>query len=446
MLHDLITRTLTAFSFLPQVHAVGGAVRDALLGLHPNDVDLATSAHPDEVMRLVQAQGWTAVATGIDHGTITAVHPDLGHVEITTFRHDIETDGRRATIAFAESILEDLARRDLTINAIAYNLNEGVVDPFGGTQDLRAGVIRFVLDPVQRIEEDRLRVIRALRFAARFGFEIEATTFEAVVKAAPTVLDHVSIERVRDEISKSFEDSKPSVLLRELYNLGILTDARVLSELSGAHVLTQNPAYHPEGDVLTHILEVVDRAPISHRWHALLHDIGKPATAERDPAGDWYRFYGHAEVGADLIPHIARRLRLPNNFADSLEVVTRLHMLPLEYSRHSITDRMVRRFQARAGEYLDDLHVLCLADADERREVPEQLFEPLPTAVKPVLQGRHLVAAGYRHATTDTSGAHVNFGAALQRAYEYQLDTGCTDVQELLRVAVNEKVYEGESM
>lgn len=446
MLHDIITRTLTAFSFLPQVHAVGGVVRDALLGLDPNDVDLATSAHPDEVMRFVQEQRWTAVPTGIGHGTITAVHPDLGHVEITTFRRDIETDGRRATVAFADNINEDLARRDLTINALAYNLNEGLIDPFGGATDMRSGMIRFVLDPRQRIKEDRLRVIRAVRFAARFGFEIESATYIALVEAAPTVLDRVSIERVRDEIGKSFNDAKPSLFLRALYDLGILTDPRVLPELAGAHVLDQNPEHHPEGDVLTHILQVVDRAPAKHRWHALLHDIGKPATAERDPAGGWYRFYGHAEVGADIIPVIARRLRLSNDLAESLEVVTRFHMLPLEYSRQQITDRTVRRFQARAGEYLSDLQVLCLADAGERRGVPDRLFTPLPAGVQPVLMGRHLVAAGYRHVAGATSGLPMNFTDALKRAYEYQLDTGCMNIDELMCVAVSGEAFKETEM
>ncbi len=409
-------------SFLPDLYLVGGAVRDILFGREPEDLDFATSAPPEETLRLAKAHGLEAVPTGLEHGTVTVLiehHP----FEVTTFRRDVETYGRRAKVAWGRSIHEDLARRDFTIGAIAMSAKGEVVDPFDGQRDYEAGLIRAVGDPRQRFREDYLRVIRAGRFAARYGFSIEAQTLEAAREAAPAVLSHVAVERVTAELDKAFKDPTPSRFLRYLYDLEILQ--RLIPEFEDTHLLLQNPRWHPEGDVFTHVLEVVDRAPPPYRWHALLHDIGKKDTAKWKEEG-WYSFHRHEEVGSRLIPRIARDLRLSSALRDELVVTTALHMVP---AFTKPTPQAVRAFQAKAGPHLTALEALCRADAGNRRP-PEawKFFEPQPIPIHPLLQGRHLIARGHQPGP--------EFGRILQAAYEHQLETGETDLEKLYRVGV----------
>lgn len=428
---------LQQLSFLPDLYLVGGAVRDILLGetpeddplsgqspggpVHHADLDFATSAPPEVVMRLAQAHGLEAIPTGIAHGTVTILidhHP----YEVTTFRRDVETYGRKAKVAWGQSIEEDLARRDFTIGAIAMNAQGRVIDPYGGQQDLEARVLRAVGDPAQRFREDYLRVIRAGRFAARYGLEIEPATLQAAREAAPQVLSHVAIERVTAEFNKAFQNGTPSRFLRYLYDLEILQ--RLIPEFEDAHLLLQNPRWHPEGDVLTHVLQVVDRAPPPYRWHALLHDIGKKDTARWKPEG-WYSFYGHERVGAALIPRIARDLRLPNHLRDELVVTTALHMVPV-FTKP--TPAAIRKFQAQAGPHLPALKALFEADGAERRPQESwKFFEPQPVPVQPVLLGRHLVERGHKPGKA--------FAQMLKAAYEWQLETGETDLEKLYQVA-----------
>ncbi|WP_233498285.1 CCA tRNA nucleotidyltransferase [Meiothermus sp. QL-1] len=409
-------------SFLPKLYLVGGAVRDLLAGLEPEDLDFATAAPPEEVMRLAAAHGIRAVPTGLEHGTVTLLidhHP----YEVTTFRRDVETYGRRARVVWGQSIEEDLARRDFTIGAIAMDAEGRVVDPFGGQQDLKRGLIRAVGDPKERFREDYLRVIRAGRLAARYGFSIEENTLQAAREVAPQVLEHVAVERVTAELEKAFRDPRPSPFLRYLYELGLL--GRLIPELEGTHLLLQDPRWHPEGDVLTHVLEVVDRAPPRYRWHALLHDIGKKDTAVRRPEG-YYSFPGHAEVGARLIPRIAQDLRLPSHLREEIATTTALHMVP---ALTPPTPAAIRRFQARAGPHLEAVRAVFEADGAGRRP-PEawRFFEPQPTPIEPLLKGRHLIARGH------TPGPA--FGPMLQAAYQHQLETGETDLEKLYQVAL----------
>jgi len=411
---------------LPGVVAVGGAVRDILMGKEPKDIDLASPYPPEEVLRRLEAAGFRVWAKSLEHGVVAAQTP-WGEVEIATFRRDVAADGRRAKVELTDSVIEDLKRRDFTVNAMALDAEGRLIDPFGGAEDLRRGVIRAVGDPGERFREDYLRVIRAARFASRLGFEIEPRTRAAMVAAAPKVLDHVSAERVREEFSSAFKAGTPSRFLRELYGLGILP--RLLPEFEGTHELLQDPRHHPEGDVLTHVLQVVDRAPPEMRWHALFHDYGKRATAEPVPGTNYYRFPRHDAVGAELVLEAARKLRFPNREAQELAAVARWHMQPL-YLGENPTEAQIRRFQARAGAEVD-LEVLkkvCLADAGDRRsEAIERLFAPLPTPTKPILMGRHLIEAGFRPGPL--------FRVALEAAYEHQLQTGTTDLGELLEVA-----------
>ncbi|GEM83423.1 HDIG domain-containing protein [Meiothermus hypogaeus NBRC 106114] len=409
-------------SFLPDLYLVGGAVRDILLGLTPEDLDFATPAPPEEVMRLARAHGLEAIPTGIEHGTVTVL-VDRHPYEVTTFRRDVETFGRKARVQWGQSIEQDLARRDFTIGAIALNAQGRVIDPYGGQQDIEAGVLRAVGDPAQRFREDYLRVIRAGRFVARYGFEIEQKTLEAARTAAPEVLSHVAIERVTAEFDKAFQNGTPSRFVRYLYDLEILQ--RLIPEFEDTHLLLQNPRWHPEGDVLTHVLQVLDRAPPRYRWHALLHDIGKKDTARWKPEG-WYSFHGHERVGADLIPRIARDLRLPNDLREELVVTTALHMVPV-FTKP--TPAAIRKFQAQAGPHLPALKALYEADGGERRS-PEswKFFEPQPVPVKPVLLGRHLIERGHKPGK--------DFSRMLQAAYDWQLETGETDIEKLYQAAL----------
>lgn len=443
---------LQLLSFLPDLHLVGGAVRDILYGREPEDLDFATSAPPEETMRLVQEHGFEAVPTGIEHGTITVLiehHP----YEVTTFRRDVETYGRKAKVAWGQTIQEDLARRDFTIGAIAMNVRGEVIDPYQGQRDYQAGLIRAVGEPLQRFREDYLRVIRAGRFAARYGFSMEEKTLEAAREAAPQVLSHVAIERVRAEFDKAFINGTPSRFVRYLYDLQILQ--QLIPEFEDNHLLLQNPKWHPEGDVLTHVLEVVDRAPPAYRWHALLHDIGKRDTARWKPEG-WYSFHGHEKVGALLIPRIAHDLRLPNHLRDEIVVTTALHMAPLHLEK-GLSARNIRKFQAEAGEYLGAVEVVCRADAgysyseyalrappegysqseyalrappggDRRNPKVWKLFEPQSVPVQPILMGRDLIARGHKPGK--------DFSRMLGAAYEWQLETGETDLERLYQAAM----------
>lgn len=407
---DFLTR------FLPDLHLVGGAVRDALLGRPSNDLDVATSARPEAVMALAADQGLKAIPSGVAFGTVTLL-VEGEPVEVTTFRRDISCDGRHAQVAFADTVEEDLARRDFTINAMTQRGDGELVDPFGGRADLEAGVIRAVGDPYARFREDYLRVIRAARFAGRYGFEIEAGTLTAARELAPEVLGRVAPERVSAEVAKALDDPAPSRFFRHLESIGLLY--RVLPELAGAGEMLQDPVHHPEGDVLTHILQVVDRAPVAMRLHALLHDIGKPATAEWDAAG-YYRFPRHAEVGAELVRSLARRFNFSRELEEELATTTRLHMRPLQEP----TGRAVRRFQAEAGQHLAKLRLLCEADAGDRREHLAAYFAPQPVPVAPILMGRDLIALGVAPGPA--------MGTLLRRAYEVQLEEGVADKAALL--------------
>ncbi|MBF6593961.1 MAG: CCA tRNA nucleotidyltransferase [Thermaceae bacterium] len=416
---------LQRLSFLPDLHLVGGAVRDILLGKEPEDLDFATSAPPQETLRLAKEHGLGAVPTGLEHGTITVLinhHP----YEVTTFRHDLETDGRRAKVVWGKSIQADLARRDFTIGAIAMDTSGQVIDPYGGQKDLDAGILRAVGDPRQRFREDYLRVIRAGRFAARYGLEVEEETLQAAKAAAPEVLSHVAIERVTAELDKAFKDPTPSRFLRYLYDLELLQ--QLIPEFEDTDLLLQNPRWHPEGDVLTHVLQVVDQAPPEIRWHALLHDIGKRDTAKWKPEG-WYSFHAHELVGAELIPRIARDLRLPNHLREELLVTTALHMIPA-FSKP--TPAAIRKFQAQAGPHLKVLEALFRADAGHRREPSAwKFFEPQPVPVQPILQGRHLIEWGHQPGP--------EFRRLLDAAFEVQLETGETDPERLYQAAQRAK-------
>ncbi|HET6637830.1 MAG TPA: CCA tRNA nucleotidyltransferase [Gemmatimonadota bacterium] len=335
--------------------AVGGAVRDRLLGEIPGDWDVATDALPSRVQELFPRTH----PVGIEHGTVGVREGDEA-IEVTTFRADVATDGRHAEVRFGVSLDEDLARRDFTINAIAWDPLAGDLrDPFGGRSDLERRVLRAVGDPDRRLPEDYLRVLRAFRFAARFDLAYDAATRAALSRHAGGVA-RLSGERVRDELAKTFAQCRiASRALEDWQATG--TMARLLPEVAVCFGVEQN-RFHAD-DVGTHTLLVVDhvhpRQPFL-RLVALLHDVGKPPTRERNPAtGDW-TFPLHERVGADLARQVMERLRFSTRETERAVHLVRVHM---DMFPHEASDAAVRRWLRRVGEEnVWDLYRLHMAD------------------------------------------------------------------------------------
>ena len=333
---------------------VGGAVRDSLLGHAAADWDAATDARPEDVMKLFR----TVIPTGVQHGTVT-VRWRSRMVETTTFRVDGEyRDGRRPeSVRFTDDLVQDLSRRDFTINGMAVDPASGeLVDPHGGMADLQAGVVRAIGDARARFDEDGLRPLRAIRFACRFGFSIEQATFAAI----PATLEkfrRVSAERVREELSKILLSAEPSTGIGLLERSLLLPE--ILPELAACRGMGQGGPHR--FDLLDHLAYSCDAAPgeLVLRLAALLHDIGKPARRVEGPDGA-LSFHGHDAESARLAGIALRRLKYPNAVIDGVTHLVRHHMF--DYSP-SWTDAAVRRFVSRVGlPSLRPLAALRLAD------------------------------------------------------------------------------------
>ena len=338
---------------------VGGAVRDALAGGHPGDWDLTTAARPKDVQRLFPR----TVPVGIAHGTVGVFGRDRHLYEVTTFRRDVETDGRHARVVFADAVDEDLRRRDFTINAVAWHpRTRELRDPHGGVADLRAGVLRTVGDPAERFREDRLRVLRALRFAGRFHLRIDAETWRAARAAAPELV-HLSAERVREELLKVLRQVEPpSVSLRLYEQSGAL--AHLYPELQACVGVPDGGA-----DLWTHLLRTVDRISRSRaelRVAGLLHDAGKAV------ADDASR---HAAAGAALAHRLLRRLKFSNAEIDRAVHLVAQHS---DFPAPDAAAPEVRRWLRRIGrEYVNDLFRLRIADLRARAQDDPRLEETI---------------------------------------------------------------------
>jgi tRNA nucleotidyltransferase/poly(A) polymerase len=349
---DVLATLLTAGH---EAVLVGGSLRDLLLGELPGDWDVATAAPPDEVHALFSGSWWEN-----RYGTVTI--PGATPVQVTTYRSESTYGDRRRPdeVAFHGSLTDDLARRDFTINAVAWlpdapGARSGrLVDPAGGIDDLRAGVIRAVGDPHERLHEDALRILRAVRFSARLGFSIEPATESALRRAAPLV-GSLSAERVRDELVRLLGDPAitPSAALVRWEELGLLRV--LLPEVAALRGVAQGKPL--PGDALDHSLRTADALPASDpilRVVGLLHDVGK-ATTEADG-----HFIGHERVGAEQAAAVMRRLRFGAAESARVERLVRHHMFGYDATW---TDAAVRRFIRRVGsDRLDDLFALRLAD------------------------------------------------------------------------------------
>ena len=303
-----------------EAYVVGGCVRDALAGRAVHDYDICTAARPDEVRSALA--GCDIRDTGLKHGTVTLV---LDHepFEITTFRVDgTYSDGRRPdSVTFTDSVTRDLARRDFTVNAMAYHPARGLVDPFGGADDLRAGIIRCVGEPAERFGEDALRILRGMRFASRFGFRVEEKTALAM-HALRQSLSNVAAERVRAELEGTLIGGGAADVLREYTD--VLTV--VIPEIAPCVGFDQLNPVHPY-DVWEHTLHAVDAIdpePVL-RWTMLLHDLGKPPCFSPEGAGLRGHFLGHGLVSARMADVICGRLRFPRALTGEIHALIERH-------------------------------------------------------------------------------------------------------------------------
>ncbi len=319
-------------------YAVGGCVRDSLMKKQPHDYDLCSSATPDEVCRVFSDMN--VIKTGIKHGTVTVVSDGNG-IEITTFRAESGySDGRHPdSVSFSKKLSDDLSRRDFTVNALAYSEKEGIIDLFGGQNDINNKTIRCIGDPNERFSEDHLRIFRAVRFASVLGFEIEEGTAEAMLRMKAS-LKLISPERIAEELKKSLlGDYFEEVFLKyhEIFEV-------VIPELSPAVGYDQNNPHH-SFDLLTHLAKTVTGAPknTAVRLAALLHDIAKPLTMTIDESGISH-YYSHAARGAELVSEILRRLRLSSYETDETVTLVRHHDGFIEE-----TDAAVKRKLSKLG-------------------------------------------------------------------------------------------------
>ena len=338
-----------------ETYAVGGCVRDSLLGIEPHDWDLCTAARPEEVEAVFASA--RVLETGLKHGTVTVL-TEGGPLEITTFRTEgAYSDSRHPdSVAFVRSLREDLSRRDFTVNAMAYSPLRGLSDPFGGREDLQNGVLRCVGVPKDRFREDALRILRALRFAARFGMDVEPQT-AAALRREREWLRAVSAERVFSELKGILCGAGAGKMLREFPEVFFT----VLPELSPMYGFDQHMPQHHPFDVWGHTAAAVDAAepdPVL-RLTMLFHDSGKPETFTLDPETGFGHFYGHPEAGARITERALRALRCDNLTRDTVVTLVRRHDFRANGSRRS-----VRRLLAEIGEEnVRRLYAVILADA-----------------------------------------------------------------------------------
>jgi poly(A) polymerase len=360
---DFASRLTLAFEAQGhELYLVGGAVRDALLGSASTELDFATSSPPARTAEVLERFGsHTPYRVGEKYGTI-GCSIENWTVEITTYRsREVYPAGsRKPSVEFGRTLEEDLSRRDFTINAIAFHsTTERWIDPFGGAHDLRAGVVRAVGDPTQRFREDPLRLLRAVRFAARYDFEIESVTENAMETEAGT-LRSISRERIRDEYSHYLTSRRPAAALTLLRDSGLLVTS--VPELDELTRMPDHGANHPLS-LWDHTMRVVNAVPahVTLRWAALLHDIAKPETRTSEPDGRT-RFFHHEVRGAEIARKVLTGLRYPSKVSDSVVLLVETHMQIHAFSSEW-SDGAVRRLCLRLGPYMEDAILLARADA-----------------------------------------------------------------------------------
>ena len=312
-----------------EAYAVGGCVRDSVLGKEPDDWDITTSAKPEEVKKLFDR----TIDTGIQHGTVTVMLGKEGF-EVTTYRIDGKYEDSRhpKDVTFTINLKEDLRRRDFTINAMAYNPKDGLIDLYEGMQDIERGLIRCVGDAKERFTEDALRMMRAVRFSAQLGYTIEEKTKAAVRELAPSI-QNISAERIQTELVKLMVSAHPDYL-RTAYETGIT--GQILPEFDVCMKTEQNNPHHcySVGEHILHTLSYVE-ANKALRLAMLLHDIGKPSTLTVDEEGITHN-HGHADAGEKMAAAILKRLKFDNDTIDKVRRLVRYHDLKIENNAKSV--------------------------------------------------------------------------------------------------------------
>lgn len=398
----------------------GGSVRDLLLGFRAKDIDVATSAPPGTVQTLFPR----TLSVGAAFGVIlvrSGARDETGAeitTEVATFRNDgAYSDGRRPdSVRYSTDPREDVRRRDFTINGMLLDpvrlrdsghVAESVLDFVGGRDDLSHRIVRAIGDPMLRFTEDKLRMLRAVRFAARLGFAIDPATMQAMLQLAPAI-HQVSPERTRDELTRMFTEGHARRAFELLDDSGLL--AEVLPEATHLHGVEQPPEWHPEGDVWTHTMLMLERLPAgvspTLAWAALLHDVGKPATFHIDRSGkhghaERIRFNGHVDAGVRISEEILRRLRFSNEDSAQIVALVKNHMRfgDVPQMKESTLKRFLRL--PRFDEHLE-LHWLDCTACHGRLGIWEQMKQRYETApaeeVRPQLfvTGRDLIKAGYK--------------------------------------------------
>lgn len=425
-----IIETIEAAGF--EAYAVGGCVRDSILGREPQDWDITTSARPDQVKAFFPK----TVDTGLQHGTVT-VMLDREGFEVTTYRVDGKYEDSRhpKEVTFTPCLEEDLKRRDLTINAMAYNDTKGLVDIFGGMEDIKEKKIRCVGNPESRFQEDALRILRAIRFSAQLGYTIEEETREAIAALAPT-LSLISAERIQAELIKLITSPNPDYI-RVAYETGVTKV--FLPEFDRAMETPQNHPHHcyNVGEHILHSLTAV-RADKVLRLAMLFHDIGKPEAMTVDGEGITH-FHGHAQIGADMARVIMRRLKFDN---DTMNKVCRL-VLYHDYCNSIVPDmRIVRRAMNKIGEDIfpmlfevDRADIRAQSDYFRQEKLDnvdkwQELFERIQEQSQCIslkslaVTGSDLIAAGWEPGR--------EMGETLQKLLELVLEKPECNVKEYL--------------
>ena len=409
-----------------QAYLVGGCVRDLLLGREPADYDVTTDAMPEEVMRIfpetyaVGAQFGVVLVPvpkeesgslkGADpdssdpaaEGSVITNHSKAGVIEVATFRSDIGySDGRHPDhVRYSKDPREDVQRRDFTINGLLLDpTKDEVLDYVGGQRDLKLGIIRTIGEPDRRFEEDKLRMLRAVRFAARFEFKIHPDTFVSIQNLASKI-HQVSRERVRDELSKMLIEGHAHAAFLLLDQSGLLQE--VLPEISAMKGVEQPPQFHPEGDVFVHTLLLLQNlphpCPVTLAWGALLHDVGKPPTFR---VADRIRFDGHVEVGVKMAERVCRRLRFSNDETEQIIALVNHHMRFGDVQR--MKESTIKKFLRLPSfeEHLELHRMDCQSSHGDLTSynfmrgklasTPKETMRP-----RPLVTGNDLIAVGYK--------------------------------------------------
>ena len=383
-----------------RAYLVGGCVRDLLLGREPADYDVATDATPDEVMHIFPRTWAVGAQFGVVLVPVDDNVPEV--IEVATFRSDgLYTDGRHPDqVTYTRDPKEDVQRRDFSINGLLLDpLNGEVLDYVGGRADLAAGIIRTVGQPERRFAEDKLRMLRAVRFAARFGYQIEPATF-AAIRQLRSQIHQVSCERVRDELVKMLTEGHARRAFELLDQTGLLKE--ILPEIDRMHGVAQPPQFHPEGDVWVHTLLLLEGLP-EHAsptlaMGALLHDVGKPPTFRVVP--DRIRFDGHVEVGVKMAEEICHRLHFSKHDTEQIMRLVANHMRFADV-REMKTATLKRFFRLPLFDEHLELHRLdCLASHRDLTlyDFAREQFARMPAEQirpKPLLTGDDLIAMGY---------------------------------------------------